>query len=87
MTMPLSNETEAAEFMRSEMRRLHEETHPERQEGEFTAQEYADANALTYDRASDELEYMVRVGKIIKSPKRYIRSHLQVVYKIAVTAN
>lgn len=63
------------------LRELRASTHPEREEGEFTIAEYAEANGLTVTKAGAELLYLYDSGKIHKPPKRYIGSHMTVVYK------
>ena len=64
------------------LRQLHKNSHPERQEGEFTISEYAQANELTRSQAENELNYLFRMGKLIKPPKRYIDSAITTVYKV-----
>jgi predicted Rossmann fold nucleotide-binding protein DprA/Smf involved in DNA uptake len=65
----------------SELRQLHTSSHPERQSGEFSIAEYAKATGLTIKQAGAELNYMLLSGKVERPPKRYIDSHMQVVYK------
>lgn len=67
-----------------ELRRLHESSHPARQEGEFTIPEYAQAQdpPLDITTATAELDFLSKRGKIIKGDGlRYIASHMRVVYK------
>lgn len=69
------------------LRQLHADSHPERQLGEFTISEYAAAQLppLTNDQAAHELEYLERLGKVIKPPKRYINSKIMTVYKMVTS--
>jgi hypothetical protein len=64
------------------LRQLHASTHPERQPGEFTIGEYAEANNLTIKKAGAVLSYLHNSGQIERPPKRYIGSNLTVVYKL-----
>ena len=71
--------------MQAELRRLHTETHPERQEGEFTIAEYASANGLTDTKAGSALNYLASIGKVEKCGNRYIDSRMRVVYRSVIT--
>jgi hypothetical protein len=74
---------EALGDMMDELHRLHEETHPPRQPGEFTIAEYAKINNMDVGKAGAELRFMAEVGKIEKiSEKRFIDSNLRTVYKM-----
>ena len=82
MTFPLSNDDQAAaEFLRSELRRIDAENYPKRQEGEFTITEYADANDINTKTASYRLESLKKAGILQRPPKRVIDGKLQIVYK------
>jgi hypothetical protein len=67
-----------------ELRRLHESSHPARQEGEFSIQEYADAQVppLLMNTAMAELDFLAKRGKVIKGEGlRFIDGRMRVVYK------
>lgn len=67
------------------LRHLHDDSHPERQEGEFTIDEYWVANKEripSRTKAERELQYLCRAGKIIKPPHRFIDKKMTVVYKL-----
>jgi hypothetical protein len=71
------------EDLQLELRRLHEEGHPTRQEGEFTIEEYYNANKDKFksiQQAENELDEMNRRGRIDKHPKRYINGRLRIVF-------
>jgi hypothetical protein len=75
--------TDISEEYKKMLRQLHEESHPEKQPGEFTISEYANAQIPPLARkiAARELDYMVNAGKLEKPPKRYIDGRLTVVYR------
>ena len=85
MSMPSSNEQAAAEFMQDELRRLHEEYHPQRRSGEFTICEYGQAQDPPLDErtAQNNLSYYTRIGRVIRvKDKRFIDGRLRTVYKL-----
>ena len=68
------------------LRQLHAENHPNRQDGEFTIAEYVAANNITVDAAENTLEYLLKIGKIERPPKRFIGGRIVRVYKIVARA-
>jgi hypothetical protein len=52
--------------LKKELFDLNQRLYPDRQEGEFTTAEYADANGLTYCSATARLKGLVQAGKIKK---------------------
>ena len=70
------------------LRTLYTESRPEREEGEFTVDEYLEANRdRLKDRgeAENQLDYLLRTGKLTKRRDVYINSRLRVVYKVCET--
>ena len=76
--------TDISEEYKKMLRDLHTSTHPERQPGDFTVDEYAAAQnpPLSRKEADNELEYMLRVGKVTKPPHKFIDGHLRLVYRL-----
>ena len=75
--------TDISEEYKKMLRELNAALQPERQDGEFTINEYAVANDYTRDKARAILEAAERAGKLTKPPKRYINGRPQVVYREA----
>jgi hypothetical protein len=71
------------EDLQAELRRLHDENRPVRQAGEFTIQEYAHVCGLNYEKANNELNYLLGLGKVIRlEQKRLINKQMRTVFRM-----
>jgi hypothetical protein len=80
--------TDISKEYQTMLRQLRDETHPPRQPGDFTIEEYFEANkerVSSTRKAADELSYMFSIGAVEKPPKRFIDRHLRVVYRLIPT--
>lgn len=69
----------------AELRQLHEANHPPLQPGEFTIQQYADAQVppIDYRKASAACDYLVASGRAIRlSEQRWYNGKLRTTFKL-----
>jgi hypothetical protein len=76
-----------SEEYRAMLIQLNQENYPEREPGEFTIDEFATENKISYRVAENRLRSLHNEGILEKPPRRIVRGKLRAVYKITPTVS